>query len=233
MHPVEHDSARSRIRTKHPLKVLDRPRFATLTAVGLCLVTLFLVWETDSLKHVDLDPHITISDVELEMIDTSGTPVKERTWSQGEILNKNALKDQVSQILVSIKFSNSGKQSGYAQLSNYLGLAQQVGSETVDPLEAFDGKPGMILVPGSGESGWAYTLNMMNLLNVAPAQLHYIVETYDIEGNKIGETTFFIICGELVEKPPYRDVACELSHISFAQNSFSLLPVAKWSPVSG
>lgn len=192
---MENDSVRSG--ETDPSGEFDWTKLATLATVVMAFATMWLAGETQGLKLVELSPHIAIADVQLQIIDDTGTPIKQITWLDGEQLNKASVHTNVTNAILAVKFSNSGKSPAYVKWDNYPEVLTQC--STNSPATSTD----MVLVPGGGYTGWSYGINIIPALKNPPTVLPitYKFSIYDINGKFIEQEKFIVTCN--VPVSPY------------------------------
>ncbi|MDD5430902.1 MAG: hypothetical protein PHP03_01630 [Candidatus Pacebacteria bacterium] len=177
--------------------------FTLVLAIG----TIWLACETYQLKSNDLGPHVNIEDVNLQILDDTGSIIKDRSWLEGEKYNLNASSRKVKDVLLTVKFSNSGKQAGFVELSNYQDIIKKVSSDG-GASEAFVG--GRLLVPGNGKTGWSYTINIIKeFKGQVILDLSYKFDTYDVNGEEIGEKEIIVRCDFPEVSPGSINASCK------------------------
>jgi len=148
------------------------------------------------LSRIDLyDPNISIVDVNLQYIDSTGTVAREQTWS-GEIKGNSGAISDVKKIIIAVKFANHGTRDGYVKLVNVKGLLKETGS---DNRGVGDNTEVKHLVPSLGETGWLYAFDITDDMTqldknkglgdekrpyIAPSHL-YVYEIFDSRHNFI------------------------------------------------
>ncbi len=164
---------------------------ANVLTLLVALATFWLGFETRQLKFVDLGPHISIGDVDLQSIDNTGSIIKDRSWLKGEQFNPNASPNKIEGLLLTIKFSNSGRRAGYVELLNYREILESVQSQRTSSESIVGGR---LLVPGEGETGWSYVADIVKMLDYTITKIDYKFAAYDINGKKVEQSTVTIVC---------------------------------------
>lgn len=188
-----------------------------VATIFLAGATFWLGYETRELKLVDIGPNISISDVILELVNEGGTPRKEISWKDGELLNKGAVNDKLTDFNMAMRFKNTGKNAGYIKLLKITDIISQKpiyinNSSSTPILDVFQ------LVPANGETGLIYPID----INKIPAKIKEINSNYkiiEIEYNfeiydknlsiKDKLYSFVIRCSELIIKERGKQYYCE------------------------
>ncbi len=132
------------------------PLATAVTAVFLVLFG-FKLWELNS---IDVGPTLSISDVQLEMVDTTNSVVRTITMSKGD--NNNRTIENINRNVLLIKIKNTGKKPGiikfYELKANCLNNSDKnrailmKGLSPLDPIEFRE----PILVAGTSETSWIF-----------------------------------------------------------------------------
>jgi hypothetical protein len=193
---------------------LNWTKLATLSTVIMAAATMWLAAETQGLKLADLSPHVAITDVQLQIIDDTGTPIKQMTWLEGEQKNKDAVHARIANAILALRFSNSGKSSAYIKLDN---LSDVFADASIISLAT---STAAILVPGGGYTGWSYAVDLISALKNSPTTLPitYKFSIYDMDGKLIDRETYVVTCNFPVL--PYGGVnpSCDPTAMLTAQN---------------
>lgn len=172
--------------------------FLNLVTVLLAIGTFWLAWTTKRLVDLEQSPHIDIADVAVQLVDITGTTVKNKSWKIGETLNTGAIYKQAQSINLVVKFANSGKNAGYVELLNYKKILDEFSSSNAEP-EVFVG--GRLFVPGSDETGWSYVIDIINYFKKCPRlnnacvfDVPYELGIYNVKGREISRNVRHIRC---------------------------------------
>ena len=169
---------------------LNWTKLATIATGIMAAATIWLALETHGLMLVDLNPYVAVTDVQLQIIDNTGTVIKQLTWLDGEQQNKDSVRVTSANAILSLKFSNSGKSSAYVKFDNYQGVLAQTSNISIATSTE------TILVPGGGFTGWSYGINIISFFKnpgeVLP--ITYKFSIYDVNGKLIDKETFIVTC---------------------------------------
>lgn len=161
------------------------------TSIAMVIINVLLVFATHDLINADLRPNISISEVHLEMIDDTGTPRRHYNSRVGEMLNGNGDVLNLSAGMLTVRFSNSGKQAGFVELSNYRELMDKFENQQLKTEKGTR----RVLVPGGGESGLEYEINVgLKMGRDDSWQEPYKLVIYDMDGSDLERKTFYIYC---------------------------------------
>jgi len=127
---------------------------------------------------INAGPYIDISDVSLQLIDHGGSIMKDRSWIKGETAHIGSLSYNPARAVLSLKFLNSGKRSGYVKILNYDKIVTPVTDEQKSTASTCQGSS--FLVPAEGETGWLCGVDLIKFyLSNKNANIHYDIETFD------------------------------------------------------
>lgn len=185
-----------RIKNNSFLKgIKERPIefFMAFATFSMAVGTFLLVLETKELKNTDTGPNISISDVELQLIDDTGTPIKDWSWQDGEKLNKSAVSKNIKSAVLALKFSNNGRTYGYLKLKNFLDIEKKLKLNTTDSERKRVEDP--FLVPAGGQTGLLYGLELIYELNKdGYANIDYDFDVFDSKSSFHDHLKFLIEC---------------------------------------
>ena len=183
-------------------------------AIANCIMAIGTVWlalESYNLRKMIMGPNIFISDTIVEIIDNTNTAVKRISYRDGELLNETAINNPTSQIILDVKFSNSGSYAGFIVLSNADNLGQITGSSD----KVGDYSRDLHLVSAGGETGWLYPYNIKSLMEknligkIAKIVLPYQLEIYNQDLSFRNKLAINIRCFVNVLEDKTFKISCE------------------------
>lgn len=129
-----------------------------VVTASMAVTTYLAVRETRELKEVDIGPNISLADAIITIFDTTDTAVKKTSWVDGEKINTSSINVETSEIDLSLKFLNTGKEAGYIKIVDATSTGSQFYLTTHNTY----------LVPAQGQTGEIFWSNLLNLKLVSP-----------------------------------------------------------------
>ncbi|MEW6617405.1 MAG: hypothetical protein AB1333_03235 [Patescibacteria group bacterium] len=178
------------------IKEASTPIMALATII-LAVMTYLQVLETKELKAIDIGPNISLSDIELELIDKNGTPIKRTSWKDGEKLQTNAVNIMPGEAILVMRFKNTGKDAGYIK---NIYIKDQASTTMFTPKNDVPNLP--TLVPANGETGLLYgtdvsKINAEEKGNELQVNLKYGFEVYNSKLELKNEFDINIRCSQI------------------------------------
>lgn len=164
-----------------------------LLNIGLFVVTAVMAVFTYSavnisreLKEADYGPNISLSDLIITIVDNGGTPVREISWSKGDLLENKTVKG-IKEMKLNMRFRNTGKYAGYVEL---------LGGET--RYESY-------FVPAQSETGKLYTrdiemdfgISLIGNIRSVSEKAAYKFAAYDSMGKLKDSFSVVIKCAQI------------------------------------
>jgi len=198
-------------RRKSKISIREKIEISTSVVIAfMAIATAWLGWETRLFNLIDVGPTIYVSDAAIQLISASGTPVKKRSWREGEMIEVNAVGPlKLSSAVLSIRFMNTGSQSGLITLTNTKEIAGLIGSTTIGSYGEY-----LEVVPAKSETGWLYPFDISKA-NFAKTSsttyaivLKYNVGIYTIDLTLKENIEFSVHCQLTKKEPNLIDVFC-------------------------
>lgn len=184
--------------------------YAALQNLALLLGTV-LIFSSFYFQPLEkgIGPNVSLYDVVIEQIDDTGTPMKRHSWLEGELLNNNAIGKGYTDLLLALKFKNTGKYAGYIQLTNNDEI-----TSLIDSTKTGDNSIEKIFSPAESVTGLVYPYEVTRGMTLISEEGHigmilpFKIGVFDTEGSIVQKLNFNIKCTKFMVTPTTYQLGC-------------------------